>query len=38
VRAGQNGLAVLSSEVFNERVTRDQAVLLQALRGRNVLT
>jgi hypothetical protein len=31
-------LAVLSSEVFNEHVARDRAVLLQTLRGRNALT
>jgi hypothetical protein len=34
----RTGLAVPSSEVFNEHVARDRAVLLQALRGRNALT
>jgi hypothetical protein len=34
----RTGLAVPSSEIFNEHVARDRAVLLQALRGRNVLT
>ena len=34
----RTGLALPSGEVFNEHVARDGAVLLQALRGRDVFT
>jgi hypothetical protein len=34
----KTGLAILSGEIFNEHVTRDGTVLLQALRGRDAFT